>query len=134
MFGPLNFFIRWLFTIFIVFATYNPTGVSYYHWITSGEAPFTMLATTGVFLLGVYAFLIRATWRSMKGVGITLCVAFFTFLNFILVDLGVVQVTANWVITVMALITIASTLSIGVSFSAVRARIAGQIDSDDVGT
>jgi len=134
MFGPLNFFIRWLFTIFIVFATYNPTGVSYYHWVTSGEAPFTMFATTGIFLLGVYAFLIRATWRSMKIVGITLCIGFFTFLNFMLVDLGVIEVTATWVISVMVLITIASTLSIGVSFSAVRARIAGQIDSDDVGT
>jgi hypothetical protein len=49
------------------------------------------------------------------------------------VDLGVVRISGDWVVSVMILLSISTLLAFGVSFSAIRARFAGQIDSDDVG-
>jgi hypothetical protein len=50
-----------------------------------------------------------------------------------LVDLGIVRISGDWVVSVMILLSISTLLAFGVSFSAIRARFAGQIDSDDVG-
>jgi hypothetical protein len=58
---------------------------------------------------------------------------FLALFNLMLVDLGVVRISGDWVVAVMVLISISTLLAFGVSFSAIRARLAGQIDSDDVG-
>lgn len=133
MFGPLNFFIRWLFTTFSVFAAYNPSGVSYWHWVLAGNAPVSLVAATGVALLAIFVFIVRSAWRSIKPLGMALGAAFFALLCVTLVDLGLVRVSAPWVVTVLAMLSLASVLTVGLSFSAIRTRLAGQVDSDDVG-
>jgi Family of unknown function (DUF6524) len=133
MFGPLNFLLRWLVTLFLVFASYNPSGRSFYHWATSGDAPTTIVAVVSIGLAACYIFLIRSTWRSIKPFGTVLLAIFLGLFNLMLVDLGVIKVTGDWVVTVMVLMSLSTLLAFGVSFSAIRARLAGQIDSDDVG-
>jgi hypothetical protein len=133
MFGPINFLLRWLFTLFLVFATYNPSGRSFYHWAMSDEAPTTMAAVTAVMLVAGYAFLIRATWRSIKPMGALLMAIFLALFNAMLVDLGLVSVSAEGSLAMMLLASLSTLLAVGVSFSAIRARLSGQIDSDDVG-
>jgi hypothetical protein len=133
MFGPINFMLRWLFTLFLVFSTYNPGGRSFFHWARSGEAPATMVAVMAIMLIGGYAFLIRSTWRSIKPIGALLLVVFLALFNVMLVDLGLVSISADGVVSVMGLASIATLFAVGVSFSAIRARLSGQIDSDDVG-
>lgn len=133
MFGPVNFVLRWLFSLFVVFATYNPSGVSFYHWALSGWAPLTMVCVVGVALLAVYVFLFRSTWRSIKLTGILIGSVFMVLFNLMLVDLGFVTIDTGSIVVVMALASVSTILSVGMSFSAIRARLAGQIDSDDVG-
>jgi hypothetical protein len=133
MFGPINFLLRWLFTLFLVFATYNPSGRSFYHWAISDEAPATMVAVTAVMLVAGYAFLIRATWRSIKPMGALLLAIFLALFNAMLVDLGLVSVSTAGSLAMMLLASLSALLAVGVSFSAIRARLSGQIDSDDVG-
>lgn len=133
MFGPINFLLRWIFTLFLVFATYNPSGRSFYHWTMSDEAPATMIAVTAVMLIAGYAFLIRATWRSIKPMGALLLAIFLALFNAMLVDLGLVSLSAEGSIAMMILASLSTLLAVGVSFSAIRARLSGQIDSDDVG-
>ncbi len=133
MFGPINFLLRWLFTLFLVFSTYNPGGRSFFHWAKSGEEPATMVAVTAIMLIAAYAFLIRSTWRSIRWIGALLVGIFLALFNVMLVDLGLVTVSAEGVVAVMCLASIATLLAVGVSFSAIRARLSGQIDSDDVG-
>lgn len=133
MFGPVNFLLRWLSTLFLVFSTYNPSGRSFFHWAKSGEAPATMVAVIAILLISGYAFLIRSTWRSIKPGGALLITLFLVFFNVMLIDLGLVAVSVEWVIPVMCLTSISVLLAVGVSFSAIRARLSGQIDSDDVG-
>lgn len=133
MFGPVNFVLRWLFSLFVVFATYNPSGVSFYHWALSGWAPLTMVCVVGVALLAVYVFLFRSTWRSIKLTGILIGSVFMVLFNLMLVDLGFVTIDTGSIVVVMALASVSTILSVGMSFSAIRARLAGQVDSDDVG-
>jgi len=129
----VNFVLRWLFSLFVVFATYNPSGVSFYHWALSGWAPLTMVCVVGVALLAVYVFLFRSTWRSIKLTGILIGSVFMVLFNLMLVDLGFVTIDTGSIVVVMALASVSTILSVGMSFSAIRARLAGQIDSDDVG-
>ena len=129
----MNFVLRWLFSLFVVFATYNPSGVSFYHWALSGWAPLTMVCVVGVALLAVYVFLFRSTWRSIKLTGILIGSVFMVLFNLMLVDLGFVTIDTGSIVVVMALASVSTILSVGMSFSAIRARLAGQIDSDDVG-
>lgn len=133
MFGLVNFFLRLIFTFFLVFATYNPSGRSFYHWMHQGEAPATIIMVVAISIFAAYGFLIRATWRSIKPLGALLIVIFLLLFNIMLVDIGVVGISQDWVPKVMALSSFAVLLAIGVSFSAIRARLSGQIDSDDVG-
>lgn len=133
MFGPVNFILRWLATLFLVFATYNPSGRSFYHWAREGDAPTALVAVVATVLLGGYVFLIRATWRSIKPGGALLAAIFLVLFNVTLVDLGFVSAAADGAVSVMCLASLATLLAIGVSFSAIRARLSGQIDSDDVG-
>lgn len=133
MFGPINFLQRWLFTIFVVFATYNPSGSSFVHWALSPDANKVVVSVVAVALLGIYTFIVRSTWRSMKAIGIGITATFFVLFNLMLIDLQLVQLASGPVVQLMALVTIASTLAVGLSFSAIRSRLSGQIDSDDVG-
>ena len=133
MFGPVNVLQRWLLTVFIVFATYNPSGMSFLHWAVSPGSSKTVVAAVGVALLGLFIFIARSTWRSMKLVGITITALFFFLFSVMLIDLGVIQLSSTEVLEVITLVVIASTLAVGLSFSAIRARLSGQVDSDDVG-
>jgi hypothetical protein len=122
-----------MFSLFLVFATYNPSGTSFYHWAVSGFSPLTLVSVVGVALLAIYVFLFRSTWRSIKITGILIGAVFMGLFNLMLVDLEIVTIEGNSILVVMFLASLATILSIGVSFSAIRARLAGQIDSDDVG-
>jgi Family of unknown function (DUF6524) len=133
MFGPINFLLRWVFTLFLVFSTYNPSGRSFFHWANSGQAPATTVAVAAIMILAAYVFLIRATWRSVKPLGALLIAVFLTLFNLMLVDLGLVPVANRDVIVAMVLASLSTLLAVGVSFSAIRARLSGQVDSDDVG-
>ena len=133
MFGPVNFLQRWLLTVFIVFATYNPSGMSFLHWAVSPGSNKSVVAAVGVAILGVFVFIARSTWRSMKLIGITITALFCILFSVMLIDLRVIALTSTEVFEVIALVVIASTLGVGLSFSAIRARLSGQIDSDDVG-
>jgi hypothetical protein len=60
-------------------------------------------------------------------------VVFLALFNAMLVDLGIVPVLTEGVFAAMCLTSLSVLLAVGVSFSAIRARLSGQVDSDDVG-
>ena len=125
--------IRFIAALVLVFATYNPSGYSYYHWMVSGKAAISHLIVVGTALVAIYAFLVRSTWRSIRLLGLIIAIGFFASLNYMLVEMNWIDYQLYWGKTISIMISIASILSIGLSFSAIRARLAGQIDSDDVG-
>ncbi len=132
-FGLGGFLFRLILALLVVFATYNPEGTSYYHWVYEDIANFTALkAFIGVILLIGWIILLRATFGSLGLIGVTLAVAFFGLAIWLIIDVMGLSTDNQRVITYIVGIMIACVLSIGVSWSHVRRRLTGQIDTDTV--
>lgn len=127
----LGFVSRWLLAMFIVLATYNPSGYSYFHWIVEGSSEHWLGKTLVGFAIAIaYATFFLASRRSLGGFGMLVWGALFTAIEWFLVRFFE-PLTTETVVT-MALIVVASVLGIGVSWSYVRVRLSGQIDTNDV--
>lgn len=132
-FGLDSFFVRFAFAVIVVFASYNPEGVSYYHWVAEAFPAFTLLkAFFGVVLIIGWAILIHATLGSLGFIGIILASAFFGLAIWLIIDVFGLSANNLRVISYIIEIMLASVLSIGVSWSHVRRRISGQVDTDEV--
>lgn len=132
-FGLDSFFLRFFFALIVVFATYNPEGYSYYHWVTEALPEFSVLkAFLGVILLIGWIILFRATLGSLGFTGILLAAAFFGLAIWLIIDVLGLSTDNIRVISYIIAIMLASVLSIGVSWSHVRRRISGQVDTDEI--
>ncbi len=132
-----HFLTRLLFALVLVYASYNPTGYSYYHWAnhaffgagTPLTPPFAMVSI--LILIGWTIFL-RATLRSLGGFGLLLTLAFFAISIWWLVDLGLLGINNISVFSYIVLFLISAVLAVGMSWSHICRRISGQVDMDDV--
>jgi hypothetical protein len=132
-FGWDGFLVRFVFAIVVVFATYNPEGVSYFHWVNDELPAFSVVkAFIGVVLLIGWIILIRATLGSIGFLGILLAAAFFGLAIWLIVDVFGLSTDNVRVISYIIGIMLASVLSVGVSWSHVRRRVTGQIDTDEL--
>ncbi len=125
--------IRFLVALILVFATYNPEGYSYYHWAIEGFTDFNVLkAFVGVVILIGWTVYLRATFRSLGPIGITLAVAFFGTLLWLVVDWGLIPAGSVRAVTYLILIAASAVLATGMTWSHVRRRISGQMDVDEI--
>ncbi len=132
-FTMVSFLWRWVAALCLVFATFNPSGTSFYHWIVeTGETDLPVKIFTAVALVIVYIIFLRATWRSIGPVGVVLALAFFGALIWVMVYYGLLDPEQTTVFTYVGLVLIATVMAIGLSWSHVRRRISGQLDMDDV--
>lgn len=132
-FGWNSFTVRFIFAIIVVFATYNPEGASYYHWVSDALPQFSVLkAFIGVILLIGWVILIRATLGSLGAIGVILSAAFFGLAIWLIIDVLGLSTDNSRVISYIIEIMLASVLSIGVSWSHVRRRVTGQLDTDEL--
>jgi hypothetical protein len=122
--------IRLLVTLVLIFATYNPEGLSYYHWISAGGPITPLKAFTGVVLAIGWIFLLRSTLRSLHLVGTLLAAAFFGTLVWLLIDWLHLQPHARgW--TYLILFCVAAVLATGTGWSLVWQRFTGQVDVEE---
>ena len=132
-FGWDSFIIRFIFAAVIVFATYNPEGMSYFDWIKEVFPSFTVYkAFVGVILVICWIILIRATLGSLGAIGIILATAFFGLLIWLIFDVFNLPTDSIRVVTYIIQVMIICVLSIGVSWSHIRRRISGQVDTDEI--
>ena len=138
VFTARNFAIRWLVAMALVVGTFNPTGYSYYHWLVEGltaedasVGPLTVVV--GIALLIAYIIYLRATLRSIGPIGAGLVAVFLGAIVWLLADLGLVNLAEFTPLTWVAEIVAATVLAVGISWSHIRRRISGQLDTDDVG-
>ena len=128
-----GFGLRFLAALALVFASYNPEGYSYFDWTLRQLPAFSALkAFAGVVLLIGWAVFIRASLRSLGIVGLTLALAFFATLIWLIVDAGLIPAHSVRAITYIALVITAGVLTTGLSWSHIRRRVSGQVDTDDV--
>ncbi|HEX6998341.1 MAG TPA: DUF6524 family protein [Gammaproteobacteria bacterium] len=130
-----SFLLRLLMAAALVLLTWNPTEFSYLHWLSEAleqnraGAP---QAFAGVVVVIGWGILLRATYRSLGGMGLFLGAAFFGTLVWFLISLDVLSLSAPKSMAWAALLCLSGLLAIGLSWSHVRRRLTGQVDVDDV--
>jgi len=133
VFSPLSFLVRWVLCVFVVFATYNTSGYSYYHWLTSiGDEDVALRVLVGIVLLITYAVFLMSMWRSMGPFGIAAAVLWLTALIWIIVDWGLLNLDSSHAVATTTEFVLATLLAFGVSTSHAKVRLIGQTESNYV--
>ena len=115
----------------LVFATFNPFGKSWFHWVILPMIqqkrffldPFKLLA-------GLWIFFLRTSQRSIGTLGAFFTFAAFAVLMWMLSYLGIFTPTSSKAIAVLTLLAITLVLGIGASWSLIRQRVTGQVEVD----
>ncbi len=132
---PLAFvFARFLFTLGLVFVTYNPTGYSFFHWISDiGAGPASLKAVVALTLVMIYYAILRVVLAAFRRSGLIMGgLAAFLFAT------ELANIVARWrsqpswhfyflLGQYVALCGIAIVLSLGVSWSHLIERLTGQL-------
>jgi len=120
---------RGIFALLLVFATYNPEGYSYFHWgILHIQSDTPAKVFCGIVLLIGWAIYLRATLHSLGIIGVTLAVAFFSSLLWLMISKGWVEANSVKVLSYLVLLIISAILTTGISWSFIRRKLSGQYD------
>lgn len=133
-FNALSLLWRFLASLVLVVATYNPSGWSYFHWLWhapggSGLGPEHFVV--GIALVIGWAILFVATQRSLGTFGLVLGAALLSGIVWLLVDFGWLSLSSVSAVTWVLLVCIAVLLSVGLSWSHIWRRVTGQLEVDD---
>ena len=121
--------LRFCAALLLVFATYNPEGFSYYHWVFNDLHSLSALKVfLGVVLIIGWAIFVRATFHSLGIIGITLALAFFGSLLWVVVDWGWIPVNSVKWVSYLVLLILSWILAAGMSWSFIRRKLSGQYD------
>jgi len=132
-FSSSSFFIRLSIALALVFISYNPAGVSYYHWPITRIPDITpVMALAGLILLIGWIVYLRATLRSLGIFGISLAIAFFGTIFWMIIDWGIIAADNTPAVTYIIQTILCFIMATGMSWSHIRRRMSGQIDADDV--
>lgn len=129
----MGFVIRWVFALFLLVATYNPTEWNYVRWsLANYQTNLSLTVLFGLILLVGYIIYLRATLRSIGLFGMILILAVVGTVLWVLFDQGVISLDNPSVNTWIGLFTLSIVLAVGLSWSIVRRKLSGQADVDDI--
>ncbi|MBS0123219.1 DUF6524 family protein [Thetidibacter halocola] len=129
----MSFFLRWLFALFLVGVTYNPTPVNFARWAEANwQAQMPLTALFGVLLLIGWIIYLRATLRSIGPLGMILVLALVGTILWVLWDYGLIDLSDPRFATWIGILALSLVLGVGLSWSIIRRRLSGQADVDDV--
>lgn len=123
---------RGLFSLFIVFAVYNPSGRSFVHWVLSGFEYFWFKLAVGAALAATLSVMWRTTigvigWRGVSLVGI-----FSLGLGMSVLPLAGTRILAGETLLLWALVSIAGVFTAGLCYSHLHHRLGGISHTEDV--
>ena len=133
--------VRFIAALLLVYLTFNPTGVSWFHWTikpmldTATAAlgtlnPLNVLA--GIALAACWWFFLQASQRSLGVVGAFFILALVATFFWALSYWHIFTPGSSNAIAHLTLVTVALILGLGLSWSSVKRRITGQQDTDIV--
>jgi len=127
-----GFLFRFIAALALVFVTFNPSGYSYAHWVAHVFPNVTAIqAVAGVVLLIGWVVFAVATLRSIGRVGVLLIAVLFAALIWLMISMGWLSLEHKRAIGWIALLALAVTLAIGVSWSFINRRFTGQVSVDE---
>jgi len=133
-FGFMDFVWRLLASTVLVIATYNPSGLSYVHWVArafSSQGLGAVHVFFGALLLIGWIIFGVATRNSLGTRGTILGAALIGTGVWLLARLGLVRADSMSAIAWLALISLAMLLAIGLSWSHIWRRLSGKLEVDD---
>ncbi len=124
---------RFLASLILVVATFNPTGYSFVGWI-AGHFPHLepLQVVVGIGLLALWLFFLHSTWRSLGTVGVVLGIAFFAAMVWLFTSWGWFSLSNHNALTWVVLVMMACLLTLGLCWALLQARIAGQAVVEEV--
>lgn len=127
-----SFLIRLAVALLLVFATYNPSGYSWYHWFSGAANKIDPLLALGaiVLLIGRVIYL-RATMRSLGLIGTLLAATLFGTVIWALLYYQWLSLDSVTALSYIILAMISTVMALGLSWSHIRRRLSGQLDVDD---
>ena len=132
-FNISSFLVRLIIAIGLVFATYNPSGYSWYHWFEKTNfAVDPIIILAGILLLVGWIIFLRATFRSLGAFGTLLATAFFGAIVWALIYYDWLSLDNLTAVQYVVLLVLSAILATGMSWSHIRRRMTGQLDVDDV--
>jgi len=134
-FGFGGFLLRFVMALVIVLLTYNPSGLSFFHWARDaflGSSLGPLHALVGLLLLGGWILFVRATMQSLGLLGVVLTGAVFAVLVWMLFFYDVVQQSSSNTLLWIALVGVAVVLTFGMSWAHIRRRLSGQSTVDEI--
>lgn len=131
--SPAVLITRMLIAAAVVFATYNPTGVSVFHWVTQNKNPTDAWVILGAIVaILVNVALLIAAWKALGKIGTIIVVIFFAALVYLSLQEGWVSAGNQTSIEWLALILYSAFLGIGLSGAIIWRRATGQVLTDEV--
>jgi hypothetical protein len=132
---PLAFFlVRFLCSLALVFATYNPTGYSFYHWITDFGAGLPSLKViVALTLVMIYYAIFRVVFAAFRRSGLVVAgLATVLFGSELAAVVATPQSQHSWHFYLLVsqygtLCAVAIVLALGVSWSHLIERLTGQL-------
>ncbi|MFT6914546.1 MAG: hypothetical protein ACJAWL_000842 [Motiliproteus sp.] len=126
-----SFALRYLFALLLVFATYNPSGLSWIHWLNTDVALVYKVGIGVVLLIGFIIYL-RATWNSLGLLGTLLALSFFTVIIWLLIEWGLLRLDMSSLMVWVIEFVFSGVLAVGMSWSHLRRKLSGQYDTDEI--
>ena len=121
--------VRVALAIALVLATYNPSGYSFYHWLSAPPVGVTATkALLGVVLLIGWVICLRTAFVALGWLGVGLGVALLAALVWVLVDARLLDTHGPTALTWIGLVIVGVILGLGLSWSLIRARLTGQVE------
>jgi hypothetical protein len=123
--------LRVVLALALVLITFNPSGWSFYHWISAPPAGITAVkAFAGVLLLIGWLVCLRTAYVALGLVGAVLVTALLGTAVWMLIDYHVIDVAGRSALVWIGLVIAGVVLGIGLSWSLIRSRVTGQVEVD----
>lgn len=130
--SPAVLISRMLISAVVVFASYNPTGKSVFHWVRDNDNPTDAWVILGaiVAVLANVALLIAA-WKALGKLGTIIVLIFFAALVYLSLQEGWVDTDNYASVQWLGLILYSGFLGIGLAGAIIWRRATGQVVTDE---
>ena len=123
--------LRVVLALVLVLITFNPSGWSFYHWISSPPIELTAVkAFAAVLLLIGWLICLRTAYVALGLVGAVLVALLLATLFWMLIDFRIIDVAGRSTMVWIGLLITGIVLGLGLSWSLIRARATGQVEVD----